>query len=573
MTHSQVAEFNGADDGMAQDAAFDGDQTPPPAFETTQAAGKPGKYRALTVRTSLLLAFASILVGALIIGVFSLLQMGRINAASQAIYTRAFAAGQAAEQVRSLVLRASRAESQLLTATTANERNGLGQDIASSIADINKRLAMLADLSDSDASRALVETLHTGMDKWTSRLSAYVDLVKAQPLDLVQMSPDVSSEDAGLLVQTKKIEQGVDAVVQLLNDTAQATVTHAAGIYATSVSWVVGILLLLAVLSVAIGAWVTRRLTRQLGGEPAYAKSIAARIAQGDLSVEIALAAGDTDSLLCSLQLMQGQLSHTISQIAESSSQVANAAREIAMGNHDLSVRTEQQSQSLDQTSSNMEQMADVAQRYASSATEAAGLSNKASEAAQHGGVIVGRVAQAMERISKTTQSIHDNIGEIEGIAFQTNLLALNAAVEAAHAGDQGRGFAVVAAEVRALAQRSADAARAINALIVSSTQGVSEALSHVKEADQTISQMAQAVSDVSVVMNRVSSASVEQSQGIVAINGAIAQLEDSTQQNAALVEQASAAAQSLDDQVQRLEQQVAKFSLAGGLPSLAYAG
>jgi methyl-accepting chemotaxis protein len=175
-------------------------------------------------------------------------------------------------------------------------------------------------------------------------------------------------------------------------------------------------------------------------------------------------------------------------------------------------------------------------------------------------------------KISKTTQSIHDNIGEIEGIAFQTNLLALNAAVEAAHAGDQGRGFAVVAAEVRALAQRSADAARAINSLIESSTQGVSEALVHVKDADLTISQMAQAVSDVSEVMNRVSSASVEQSQGIGEINGAIAQLEDSTQQNAALVEQASAAAQSLDDQVQQLERLVSKFALSGDLHRLAYA-
>ncbi|MDZ7890301.1 MAG: methyl-accepting chemotaxis protein [Rhodoferax sp.] len=516
----------------------------------------------LTVRATLWMAFASMLLGAVVIGVFSLFQMGRLNASTKVIYEQEYAAGQAAEEARSLILRASRAQTQLLTATTAAERGTLGAAIETSLADTAKRLDIIKGLSDSEEATATSQQLMDAMGSWTKRQRAYIALVKEQPLDLVQMSTDVPTEDARLLNDTRKLEKLVDSLVEQRAQSAKATIEMAGQIYQSSQMWVVGIMLLLLVLSLVISAWVTGRLSRQLGGEPAYAKSIASRIADGDLTMQIRLAPKDNDSLLYSLRDMQTKLSDTMRDIADSSKQVANASREISMGNLDLSQRTEQQSASLEKTSTNVEQMASLTRRYAESAAEAAQLSGNASRSARLGGEVVADVIRTMEKISKSTQAIHGNISVIEGIAFQTNILALNAAVEAAHAGEQGRGFAVVAQEVRSLAERSAKAAREINALIEESTRQVTEGAELASKAGQTISEMAETVQQTSAVMDEISGASAQQNHGIEEINRAVAQLDDSTQQNAALVEEAAAAAQSLDEQAQSLDQLVGRFHL-----------
>lgn len=541
-------------------------------------------FERMTVRTSLWLAFASVLVGAIVIGVFSLFQMGRLNQSTRMIYEQEFAAGQAAEQARGLILRASRAQTQLLTATTANERDTLGADIEASLGEVAKRLAIIIELSASEVTAAPApaasadvpgepapeaaavptpsQQLSDALAGWTKRLRAYITLVKEQPLDLMQMSTDVPTADARLVNDTRKIEKIVDAMVAKRSESAQNTMQGAALIYKSSQTWVVGIMVALGVLSLLISGVVTRRLVRQLGGEPAYAKSIASRIAQGDLSLHIALDPKDTDSLLYSLRDMQIRLADTMREIADSSKQVANASREISMGNLDLSQRTEQQSASLEKTTTHVEQMAIISKRHADSATHAAQLSGAATRSAQQGGDVVADVVSTMEKISKSTDAIHGNISVIEGIAFQTNILALNAAVEAAHAGEQGRGFAVVAAEVRSLAERSAKAAREINALIEASASQVKEGAALAQQAGQTIRDMAKTVSEVGAVMAEISQASVEQSAGISEINQAVTLLDGSTQQNAALVEEAAAAAQSLDEQAQSLDSLVGRFRL-----------
>ena len=517
----------------------------------------------MSVRTSLRLAFAAVLAGALVIGVFSLFQMGRLNASTQTIYEQEYAAGQAAEQARGNVLRASRAQTQLLTASTPAERESLAKDVEAALASITKELDIVRKLSNGEESAAAsAKQLDEAIAKWTKRLREYVKLVKEQPMSFMEMSPDVSMEDAGLANETRKVELIVDSVVQKRGESAQATMQKAGQIYSTSLVWVVAITAILIALSLAISAWVTVRLTRQLGGEPAYAKSIASRIAHGDLTMHIKLGPNDKESLLYSLHDMQTRLAETMGEIADSSAQVANASREISMGNLDLSNRTEQQASSLEKTTANVEQLTSIARRYADSSARAAQLSGSASQAARQGGEVVANVVRTMEKISQSTQAIHANIGAIQSIAFQTNILALNAAVEAAHAGEQGRGFAVVAAEVRNLAQRSAAAAKEISALIENSTNQVKEGSQLARSAGQTIANMAKTVLEVSTVMEEISGASVEQSEGIAHLNRTIAQIDETTQQNAALVEEAAAAAQSLDEQAQALDQLVGRFEL-----------
>ncbi|TAF74081.1 MAG: hypothetical protein EAZ54_11765 [Curvibacter sp.] len=276
----------------------------------------------MTVRSSLWLAFASVLLGAVVIGVFSLFQMGRLNASTKAIYEQEYAAGQAAEEARGLILRASRAQTQLLTATTAAERNTLGAAIETSLGDIAKRLDIIKGLSTSEETIATSQELIEAMGKWAKRQSAYIALVKEQPLDLMQMSTDVPTEDARLLNDTRKLEKLVDALVEQRAQSAKATIENAGQIYQSSQMWVVGIMVLLLILSLVISAWVTGRLSRQLGGEPAYAKSIASRIADGDLTMQIQLAPKDNDSLLYSLRDMQMKLSDTMRDIADTSLQI-----------------------------------------------------------------------------------------------------------------------------------------------------------------------------------------------------------------------------------------------------------
>ena len=327
------------------------------------------------------------------------------------------------------------------------------------------------------------------------------------------------------------------------------------------------VMVLLAVLAVGLGtasAWLlTRSVLRQLGADPSEAVEVVHRIARGDLARPVPVRDGDNASLLAAMRDMQQALAGVVEGIRNGADGIATGSGQIAAGNADLSQRTEEQASNLQQTAASMEQLTGTVQHNADNARQASQLAQGASTVAARGGEVVNEVVRTMDDISASSRKIAEIIGVIDGIAFQTNILALNAAVEAARAGEQGRGFAVVASEVRALAQRSAAAAREIKGLIGASVEKVEAGTSLVAQAGSTMTDLVGQVKRVSDLINEISTATVEQTSGIGQINDAVTQLDQVTQQNAALVEESAAAADSLRTQAARLVEAVAVFRTA----------
>lgn len=349
-------------------------------------------------------------------------------------------------------------------------------------------------------------------------------------------------------------------------DTAQAQFTAGVDRSANNVNrvlWTVIIAGLFVTLVLGVVSFfIIRTVWAQLGGEPEYAQEIASAVASGNLTMQIEVESGDTSSLLAALSEMQTRLQNMVSEIKTSAETIKVASAEIASGNSDLSSRTESQASSLEETSSSMETMTETVRQNADNARQANKMVETASEVAVKGGAVVSQVVVTMDEINQSSKKIVDIISVIDGIAFQTNILALNAAVEAARAGEQGRGFAVVASEVRNLAQRSAAAAKEIKTLIGDSVDKVRTGSTLVDQAGHTMEEIVASVRRVSDIMSEITAASQEQSTGIQEIGSAINQMDEMTQQNAALVEEAAAAAESLEEQADLLTKSLDVFKL-----------
>ena len=391
-------------------------------------------------------------------------------------------------------------------------------------------------------------------------------------IDLSGIDPNIG---IGAMKAAEESYKAVTASLQALSarkEALQNERTQAAAERGNTIALVLGLVMLLATGAALVSAW---RMQRRVTSDLARAGRMADDVAEGKLdNVVQSQTTDEIGDLIRSMGRMVEQLSGSLRTVREATDHIGNAAQEIAIGNGDLSQRTEQAAGALQQTSSSMDVLTGTVRQTADSARTANQLAASASAVAQRGGEAVSQVVVTMQEINTSSRRIADIIGTIDGIAFQTNILALNAAVEAARAGEQGRGFAVVASEVRSLAQRSAEAAREIKALIGASVERVEQGTQQVTKAGKTMTEIVASVQRVTDIMGEISAAAGEQSSGISQVNGAVSDLDGMTQQNAALVEQSAAAAESLKQQAHRLAEVVGRFQLgAASSFSLSQAG
>ncbi len=326
--------------------------------------------------------------------------------------------------------------------------------------------------------------------------------------------------------------------------------------------WIEIISIVSAVVCAVTGTAIVRGLLKQLGGEPSYAASVARGIARGELHRHVDTHRAAPNSLLQAMSTMRDSLSGIVTQVRGGTDAIASASAQIASGNLDLSARTETQAKSLAQIASLMKQLIASVRSNATYAAEAREVAAKASAVSQRGGAAVESIVTTMNLMNESSRRIVDIIGVIDGIAFQTNILALNAAVEAARAGEQGRGFAVVATEVRNLAHRSATAAKEVKALIEDSVSKVGQGTEQVSQAGATMRDVVEGIGRVTQIMTEISNATRTQTDDIEYVDAAIVELDDTTSQNAALVEQAASAAEALRTQAAELAGVVHTFRL-----------
>lgn len=435
-----------------------------------------------------------------------------------------------------------------LSAQFADETKANSQKISEFAKSIEARL-------ETDEERALYKQTGEARAQYIKAREALYALKKSQ----AEAAGIKKSFDEDFVPKAKAYHALVDELVEFERKSIQKTTLELEVAAQKSFYLVVGLSTLLVIFSASLGFMISRSITRPLKS----AVSIAARVADGDLTTSFRSAPEDEfGDLLRSLEKMNHSLQNMASQMQEGSRFISLASSEIAAGNLDLSSRTERQAASLEETASSMEELTAAVKNNADNAREAHTLSMAASKVATDGGAMMLEVTSSMKVIDASSRKIGDIISVIDTIAFQTNILALNAAVEAARAGEQGRGFAVVASEVRGLAGRSAAAAKEIKTLIENSAVQVNEGTRRVEQAGTIISNIVQQVKLVTDRMEEITQASHEQSEGIHQVNQSIGHMDQTTQQNAALVEESASAAENLKQQAEQLAQLSARFKL-----------
>ncbi|AQG97447.1 chemotaxis protein [Burkholderia sp. KK1] len=512
----------------------------------------------LSVRSKLLLSFAVVILFTACVGATGVVSLAKMNGLIEEIGERHMDGLYWVEEINKHKLNTDLAAANLTFADDAGKEK-LKAGMAASLDSMHSAFERVRPTLRSAEGIARYDAASKSVAAWEDIVLMQMGK-KPMPIDVDQMGLV-----ARAIAASETARDALERLAEFKRTRATEARNHAASEYETMrvvmLAFVFAAMVAGALLAVLIG----RRLSAQLGGEPAYAADIADRISRGDLATRVATRPGDDSSMLASLGNMSVKLADIVGGIRHSSDSILHASREIAQGNTDLSQRTEEQAASLEETASSMEQLTQTVRQNASHADEASGLARGASDVSARGSELVGEVVENMRELASGSKRMTDIIAVIEGIAFQTNILALNAAVEAARAGEEGRGFAVVAGEVRSLAQRSATSAKEIKELIEASTARVDSGAALAERAGSTMADVTQAVQRVTDIMTQISSASHEQSAGIEQVNRAVAQMDQVTQQNAALVEEAAAAAGAMADQAEQLKRAVAVFELERG--------
>ena len=421
---------------------------------------------------------------------------------------------------------------------------------------IGDRLQKLSAEVKSDAGKAILARIIENRVSYVAAQGKFIDLVNAGKVDEAK-----TLLLGDMYAGQKSYFAAVDDMIKFQDNQMDASANDAHAAVASMKLMMTIAMAFALVAAVLMGLWIIRAITGPIN----QAVGIARAVADGDLSQQFeASGNSETALLLMALKDMQTSLSSVVANVRQGSEGVSTASAEIASGNHDLSARTESQASALEQTAASMEQLSATVKQNADSARQANQLAASASTVAVKGGEVVAQVVDTMKGINDASRKIADIISVIDGIAFQTNILALNAAVEAARAGEQGRGFAVVASEVRSLAGRSAEAAKEIKTLINASVERVEQGTALVDQAGSTMTEVVSSIRRVTDLMGEISAASNEQSLGVSQVGEAVTQMDQVTQQNAALVEEMAAAASGLQSQAQDLVKVVAVFKLIG---------
>jgi methyl-accepting chemotaxis protein len=517
--------------------------------------------RNISVRSRFLLVMAVVTLSLVGLGLWGLLSSKSSNETTSRLFEQANEANSQIGNLRESLSSLTRDQAEMMAVSSTNP-TAVGDFVKLWKGELANLKTTGQRLVQANEGNPQIAKLVAAQDKLLDDYAAVIAPI-AQQLQDAKMDASVALAYAGKADETvKQLQTNTDALLKA-QQAQLAQVRHDLASSATLES-TLRLLLVGATLALFVPLmWITLNSVCKPLDE---AIVIASRVAQGDLSVSWEVVGQDEPAkLMHALKDMQDSLRRLVGQVRESSESIQVASTEVAVGNSDLSHRTEEAASSLQQTASSMMQLTSNVKQSAEAASQANQLASSASSVASRGGEVVAQVVSTMDQINTSSKKIADIIGVIDGIAFQTNILALNAAVEAARAGEQGRGFAVVAGEVRSLAQRSAEAAKEIKALIGTSVDKVETGARLVQEAGTTMTEIVASVKRVTDIIGEITAAANEQSGGIGQINTAITQLDQMTQQNAALVEESAAAAESLKEQAHKLAGVVATFRLGAG--------